>query len=164
MKRAGDHLVGEWVVVGGTVLPLLGIDHRTTTDIDVAMLSPSAPNHTLALMGIAEELGLPIESINQAAAYFLYKIDSFQSHLIVLHRGKKSTFYRPDIHLFFQLKLSRFSESDLRDCIVYLEFTKRSKEPFAPENLLKLVKKEKKKTTHTEKANRLEVLIQNLKG
>jgi hypothetical protein len=76
-------------------------------------------------MQIAEELGLPIESINQTAAYFLPKIPRFREHLLLLHRGKKTTIFRPDVYLYIHLKLARLSETDLKDCEVYLKSAKK---------------------------------------
>ena len=49
--KALQILEGEWVVIGGTVLLILGIDGRVTTDIDV--VSVRSKNHeqqTLRLM------------------------------------------------------------------------------------------------------------------
>ena len=41
LKIAGIELSGEWVLMGGTVLPLLGVDYRTTVDIDfVSVYNP----------------------------------------------------------------------------------------------------------------------------
>ena len=35
LKRAGERLYGEWLLVGGTLLPAVGIDVRATVDIDL---------------------------------------------------------------------------------------------------------------------------------
>lgn len=39
LKRAGERLHGDWLLVGGTLLPAVGIDSRSTTDIDLVWQS-----------------------------------------------------------------------------------------------------------------------------
>ena len=34
VENPGQRLEGDWVVIGGNVLPLLGVEHRTTRDPD----------------------------------------------------------------------------------------------------------------------------------
>ena len=52
--QAGKTLEGEWILIGGTVLPLLGLDFRITTDIDLIPLNKKSNNEsTLALMKLA---------------------------------------------------------------------------------------------------------------
>lgn len=70
---AASKLEGDWILIGGSLLPLLGIEARTTTDIDFVNLNPrkSSNQDTLELMEIAESLKLPVEAINQAGAFFL---------------------------------------------------------------------------------------------
>ena len=69
LKLAGARLSGDWVLLGGTLLPALGVDHRVTIDIDLAHKDQDG-SQTLELMQIAEDLGLPVETINQAGAFF----------------------------------------------------------------------------------------------
>ncbi len=91
LKSVGDHLTGDWVIIGGTVLPLLGVDFRSTVDIDIVHLQREQSNQQLLeLMSLTEKLGLPIETINQAGALFLHRIPHFQEHLVSLHRGKEA--------------------------------------------------------------------------
>ena len=115
-------LEGEWILIGGTVLPVLGIDLRVTVDIDMVSLdSKSSNRNSLQLMEIAESLGMPVETINQAGAYFLSKIDDVRDHLILLEESKKCKIYHPDSYLFLKLKIARLSESDLEDCIAFIQ-------------------------------------------
>ncbi len=115
------NLEGEWVIIGGTVLTLLGIDERVTMDIDmVAINNKQSNSQSIKLMEIAESLGLPVEAINQAGEYFLSKVDGFQDHLILFAESKKCKIYRPDAYLFLKLKLARSSETDIRDCMAFL--------------------------------------------
>ena len=119
---AVNQLEGEWIIIGGTVLPLMGIDLRVTVDIDLINLAAKNSNsHALQLMEIAESLGLPVETINQAGAYFLSKIEDVRDHLVLFQSAKKCKIYRPDVFLFLQLKIARLSQSDLDDCIAFME-------------------------------------------
>lgn len=118
---AGDKLEGDWILMGGTVLPVLGIDYRVTTDIDLVAMGDATNEQSLALMEIADELGLPVETINQAGAYFLKKIPHFEEHKILIHAGKSARIFRPDTFLFLLLKTRRFSETDLTDCLAFLK-------------------------------------------
>ena len=126
LEKAVNKLSGEWIIIGGTVLPLLGIDHRVTLDIDIINLNfESSNNDSLKLMEIANELKLPIESINQAGAYYLSKIEDIAEHLVLLQQSKKCKIYRPDAYLFIKLKIERFSETDLEDCVQFIKNNKK---------------------------------------
>jgi hypothetical protein len=122
VEIASESLTGEWVIIGGTVMAVLGIEYRVTVDIDfVNLKNKSSNSDSLKLMGIAEQLGLPIESINQAGAYFLSKINDVQDHLVVIKETKSCKIYRPDVYLFVKLKLGRFTQTDLEDCLVMIQ-------------------------------------------
>lgn len=165
LKLAAERLRGGWALIGGTVLPALNVDHRATTDIDVVGLDNPTQADTLKLMQLAEDLGLPIESINQAGAHFLLKIPQYSRHLVPLRKGKSATIYRPDAWLYCRLKISRFSESDLADCVEYLKLLSRLKEPWDAAELRKLVLSEAKKAASSEeKTKRFERLLQAISG
>jgi hypothetical protein len=68
MMRAGDVLSGDWLIVGGSVLSILGIETRVTYDIDISPPANATQADTILLMDIAKELGLPVEAINTAAS------------------------------------------------------------------------------------------------
>ena len=125
LKMAGDRLSGDWILIGGCVLPVLGIDVRVTVDIDFIGKTPEQQTQMLELMNIVAELGLPVETINQAGAYYLTKIEGYDQHLCRLHKGKKATIYTPDLYLFLKLKLARFTESDYIDCLEYIDYSKK---------------------------------------
>ena len=133
-------LEGEWVIMGGTVLSLLGIDERVTMDIDMVPInSKNSNSQSIKLMEIAEGLGLPVEAINQAGEYFLSKVDGFQDHLILFAESKKCKIYRPDAYLFLKLKLARSSETDLSDCMAFLKHNQQEARTLKKE-LQKLIK------------------------
>ena len=73
-------------------------------------------------MELAESLGLPVDAINQAAAFFVEKCGYESSDLLVLKKGKHATIFRPSVNLFWRLKLGRLSESDALDCQHYLAY------------------------------------------
>jgi len=129
VELAGERLAGDWVVIGGMVLPLLGVTHRVTMDIDLAGPEDAASDQMLTLMRIAEELGLPVEAINQAGAYFLHRIEGWQDNLVEIHRGPQATIYLPDPTLFVLLKLSRLTESDSTDCLAMLDLARKKNTP-----------------------------------
>ncbi len=120
VARASERLTGDWVVFGGAVLPLLGIDLRVTLDIDVACLGTADQGQVVKLMEIAVELGLPVEAINQAGAFFLRDIAAWRDDLDVVARGSSATIHVPNATLYVLTKLERLSESDLADCVAIL--------------------------------------------
>jgi len=131
LTLAGDRLRGDWVLIGGMVLPLVGIEHRVTMDIDLA--GPEGNQQTLELLQLAAEIGLPPEAVNQAAGYFLHGIPGWADHLIRVRSGRTATFHRPDATLYLLLKVPRLSPTDLQDCLLYLDHARRAGEPFDAE-------------------------------
>lgn len=158
VKKSLTKLEGEWVIIGGTVLTLLGIDERVTTDIDLVPISFNDVNsQNLKLFEIAESLGLPVESINQAGEYFLSKIPDYKDHLILIDESKKCKLFRPDTYLFLKLKLARMSETDLLDCIAFVKFTKKEVNLFQKETE-RLVKDSLKKAPADKKDKILKII------
>lgn len=126
LKQAGEKLKGRWLLVGGTLLPALGVNLRSTVDIDFIGLGKAEAEQQLELMELAESLGLPVDTVNQAAAYFLKKVGHSPEDLIELYRGTSATIYRPTVELYWKLKVGRLSESDAEDCLEYFKFCKRA--------------------------------------
>lgn len=121
LEKAGDRLTGDWVIIGGSVLALVGAQYRVTNDIDLAGPEEATQKDNLLLMEIAEELGFPVETINQAGAFFLSKIPQWKKMIVLHHKGKKAAFYRPNATLYVLLKMPRLTESDLTDCLKLME-------------------------------------------
>ena len=113
-------------------------------------------------MKIAEDLGLPIESINQAGAHFLYKIPNYTKNLVLLYKGKRATIYRPNTMLFFQLKIPRLLESDFQDCFQFLRFAKKTKEKIDKKSIEKMLNQELKETHSYQKKEKLKHLLNML--
>lgn len=154
IHKAGEKLQGDWVLLGGSLIPFLGEFIRTTHDIDLAGFGTTEQSQTLKLLELSEDLGLPIEAINQAATFFLHKIPKWKEDLVVIHKGASATIYRPNASLYIILKLSRLSNSDLEDCLAMLKIAKNLEEKIDANRLLKAIKKHPNKD-NLELSNRL---------
>jgi hypothetical protein len=167
IKLAGEKLTGEWLLVGGTLLPAVGIDIRSTVDIDIVSLGGGGGDSQLKIMELAESLGLPVESVNQAASFFVKRAGYQKSDLIVLHKGKSATIFRPSLELYWKLKLARLSETDVQDCLEYFNFCKQVNDPISFAKLSQLLAAEKKSGVSNEKKvriNELTLLAQGNQG
>ena len=163
IEIAAHQLEGEWVVIGGTVLPLMNIDLRVTVDIDLVNLDAKNSNlNSLKLMEIAESMGLPVETINQSGAYFLSKIEDAQEHLVLFKESKKCKIYRPDVYLFLKLKLTRLSQSDFEDCVAFVKKNPDEVEKFKKQ--ISALFKSSLKNTSPEKRERLIRLMEAVGG
>lgn len=161
LKIAGDRLEGDWVILGGAVLPSCGINSRITVDIDIAGPASATQKDSLILMEISESLGLPVETINQAGAFYLQKIPDWEGSLIKIHQGKSATFFRPNTKLFLLLKTVRLSESDLQDCLQLLTHDRKHYEGINLKEISALLKKSLK-SAEAERAQRLQILLDSL--
>lgn len=159
VRQAADTVSGDWVVVGGTVLPLLGAGERATYDIDLVPVADASQSDVIRLMEIAEGLGLPVESVNQAGSFFLHRVAGFEEHLVLLHEGSKARILRPDPTLYVSLKVGRLSESDLEDCRAFIAFARSTRESLDRPRLVRLVRQEIRKAGSAPRRQRLEVLL-----
>ncbi len=161
LKKTSETLEGDWVLIGGALIQFLEIHERTTMDIDIVPLSQSRANEqTLNLMKLAENLQLPVEVINISAAFFLFKIKSYKDNLQVLYKGKKGVVYGPNLELFLRLKLNRLSETDLDDCLSYLQYTKKKKNVFSKKKIEAIIRAHR--TQNKNKKKRLQKLLESL--
>jgi hypothetical protein len=83
----------------------------------------------MALLGLAADLGLPVEALNSAADFFVERIPGWLDEIAVLRKGRRGTIYRPSPTLFLLLKIRRLSEEDLRDCSALLDKAARESLP-----------------------------------
>ncbi|MDB5036674.1 MAG: hypothetical protein JWQ35_202 [Bacteriovoracaceae bacterium] len=148
--------------MGGTVLPLLGIGSRLTEDIDFIGFDAKERSQNLELMEIAESLEIPVEAINQAAGFFLKKIDSWRQRLVLLHEGRSAKIFRPHLNLYLLLKIPRLSESDLDDCLHFIRYAKSIKELVDKKLILKAIRQKRKSSDSIQLLNRLELLENEL--
>ncbi|GJL52452.1 MAG: hypothetical protein NPIRA01_36790 [Nitrospirales bacterium] len=159
-ELASEKLSGEWILLGGSVLPYVGRSIRATVDIDLATTSLRGGEQQLKLMEIAESLSLPIEAVNTAAEFFVRKISGFEDNLVHMFSKDDFCVYRPNVNLFIQLKLPRLSESDLEDTLEFLRFAREIEERVDVRLLEKLISKELEKGDH--RMNRLKSLLEAL--
>lgn len=113
-------------------------------------------------MGIAESLGLPVESINHAGAYFLRKVPGFREHLVLLHKGPSVRIFRPEVELFIKLKLSRLSPSDLLDCIHFVKWANEHNEIWNGTAVTLAIKSELKRAQDGDRKTRLQELLKTV--
>lgn len=159
--KISNEVAGEWLIFGGSSLYLLGIDSRGTIDVDIASFQISTNEDTLKLMTIAESLNLPVETINQAGSFFLNKIENWQSRCQLFKKGKIGKVYIPSLDLYIGLKASRMSESDLSDCIAYLNWSENKKVQIdldpTIETLRKIIL-----SANPEQKKRIQILVERL--
>jgi hypothetical protein len=162
LELAAKELKGDWVVMGGTVMVLMGVNERFTVDIDLAGPKTATQADTLKLMTIAEKIGLAPEAINQAGAFFLNRIPRWEDNLVPILQTKHFSLSRPNSFLFLQLKIARLSESDLGDCLNMLKI-----EPLTPKQAQKLKTEINKALKNSKATNefkqRCHLLLKSLK-
>ncbi len=159
VQSVADKIVGDWVIIGGSLLPLLGIDSRFTEDIDIAANKEATQSDLLKLMDIAVELGLPVESVNQAASFFLYRIPNWEKDLLLLHQGKAGRILRPNATLYLLLKIERLTETDLLDCETMIQYASHQGESIDLDRLLPKIQAEIARSTHSPRGHRLRRLL-----
>ena len=140
LKNILEQIDCDWLIIGGSLLVLLRASERATTDIDICSLGELTNERRLQLMDIALQSGLPIEAINPAADFFLKQIPGWKESLILFKSGTNGNLYRPSIELYFKLKLNRSSQSDILDCISFLDWHKKNLIPYNREILFKILK------------------------
>jgi hypothetical protein len=134
IERVGEHLDGEWLVIGGAAAADWFAPARTTEDIDLIGLGGTQVER-FALMQFAADAGLPIEAVNSAADFFVRRVEGWRDQLVVLHRGSRATIYRPTATLFVLLKIARLSQTDLEDCLGLIAHCRATGEGIEPERL-----------------------------
>lgn len=164
LEVAETHLRGDWVLMGGALLPVLGREYRTTADIDLVPLGGDSNQNLGQTMELAERLGLPYEAINSAGAYFLAKIPEFEKHLVELSCGSETRILRPDVFLYVSLKISRLTDSDCEDCIQFIEFAKGCPDRDLLDVTRSSVKKAFESCEHAAKRKRLGKIIAAFPG
>ena len=110
-----ERLDGDWLLIGGAMAALWFEPRRTTEDVDILGLAGTSAER-LALFELADSLGLPVESMNSAADFFVHRIPDWRSQIVLFRAGTKGRVFRPTGTLFLLLKLRRLDERDLEDC------------------------------------------------
>lgn len=164
IEKAKERLEGDWLILGGSLIPLIDQSYRSTMDIDVVRLDGASNEDTLALMSIAQEVGLPVEAINMAAAFFVSKIESPKKKVIEIFHSEKMRIFRPTFYLYLELKSARLSESDLSDLLKYLSYTIEKKEPFLKEECFRLLEAQVPSDTNQERNKRRKKLLKAIQS
>jgi hypothetical protein len=120
VQAIADQLEGDWLLIGGALVALWLEPDRTTQDIDLIGMR-GEPSERYALLDFAARSGLPIESINSAADFFVQRIPGWREMVEVLRVGARGRILRPTTTLFLLLKMGRLSERDLADCLAAIE-------------------------------------------
>jgi hypothetical protein len=94
VQHVADRLDGDWLLVGGALVALWLDARRVTEDVDLVGIAGTGADR-LALLGLATDLGLPVEALNSAADYFVYRIPDWREHLPLLRTGKAGRIFRP---------------------------------------------------------------------
>lgn len=157
-----DEITGDWLVVGGALLGLLEKQERITMDIDICPIGEMTNDLRLELMNLAAKCGLPVEAINPAADFFIKQIPHWKTSIVLLKKGQRGAIYRPSIELYFKLKLARFSQTDLQDCLSFLRWHIENKTSFDNKNLLDLVKTESAKHSNANSATLVNAILKFL--
>lgn len=135
LEELGKRLTGDWVLIGGALVATWLSSRRTTEDIDLIGVQGTS-NERLQLMRAASALGLPIESVNSAADFFLRGIDDWQEQLVPFLVTEHARILRPSATLFLLLKIGRLSEQDLEDCVAMIERARQDNEPIDIQRVL----------------------------
>ena len=120
VHEIGERLEGDWLLIGGGLVALWIEPGRTTEDLHVVGMA-GCEDPRFALLQFADDLGLPVETLNSAADFFVDRIKGWEQDVELLHRGSVGRVFRPSATLFLLLKLGRLSAQDLSDCLLLLQ-------------------------------------------
>ncbi len=134
VSAVADRLEGDWLLIGGALVALWLSPRRVTEDVDLIGIADASAQRP-KLLSLAWDLGLPIETLNSAADFFVERIEGWRQEIAPLRKGSKGTIFRPTPTLFLLLKLARLSEQDLEDCLALLELADREGLPLDRQRL-----------------------------
>ncbi len=112
-------LRGEWIILGGGLLHILGISERETIDLDLVPAGEVTNSDQLQIMDIAEKNGFPPEVINFSAEFFFKKQHNWRNELVLIFDNENVKIYRPTARLFRILKEQRGTETDFADIKIF---------------------------------------------
>jgi predicted nucleotidyltransferase len=128
VQAVADRLVGDWLLIGGALVSLWLEPRRVTEDVDLVGIAHTGADR-LALLGLATELGLPVEALNSAADFFVYRIADWSEQIELFRQGHAGRIYRPSPTLLLLLKIGRLSDQDLGDCLALLKHVAANRLP-----------------------------------
>jgi hypothetical protein len=119
VQAVADRLPGDWLLIGGGLTALWLSPRRVTEDVDIVAIQGTGADR-LSLLGLANDLGLPVEALNSAADYFVYRVADWRAQVEPFRTGTTARIFRPSPTLFLLLKIRRLSGQDLDDCLALL--------------------------------------------
>jgi len=113
------NLNGDWILVGGGLLHVLGISDRETIDIDIVPVNEITNRDQLNIMDVAVKNGFPPEVINFSAEFFLKRENNWENELVLIYENDNVRVFRPSRKLFRKMKEQRGTETDLIDIAIF---------------------------------------------
>jgi len=113
-----NHLGGDWLLTGGSLVRLKFDVSRGTEDVDIVRMShPDLSDEASRekLFSWLIDKGLGPEWVNTAVEPFVKEILNWKNEVVEIYSGSKGKVFRPNITLFVYLKLRRGTEIDLED-------------------------------------------------
>jgi hypothetical protein len=129
VQSIADRLPGDWLLIGGGLAALWFDARRVTEDVDIVGIEGTGADR-LSLLGLAHDLGLPVEALNSAADFFVHRIADWRDQIEPFRVGRSGRIFRPTPTLFVLLKLRRLTTRDLDDCLHLLERCRTEALPF----------------------------------
>jgi hypothetical protein len=87
VQNVSDRLPGDWLLIGGGLAALWFDARRVTEDVDLVGIEGTGADR-LSLLGLAHDLGLPVESVNSAADFFVHRIPDWREQLQLFRVGR----------------------------------------------------------------------------
>src|SRR3954447_4367917 len=99
VQSVSDRLAGDWLLIGGGLAALWFDARRVTEDVDLIGIEGTGADR-LSLLGLAQDLGLPVEALNSAADFFVHRIADWRDQMEILRVGRAGRIFRPTPTLF----------------------------------------------------------------
>lgn len=113
------NLQGDWILVGGGLLHVLGISERETIDIDLVPVNEITNRDQLNIMNVAVNNGYPPEVINFSAEFFVKRDSNWENEMVLLYENDNVRIFRPSKKFFRKMKEQRGTETDLLDIEIF---------------------------------------------
>lgn len=113
------NLQGDWILLGGGLLHVLGISERETIDIDLVPVNEITNRDQLNIMNVAVNNGYPPEVINFSAEFFVKRDSNWENEMVLLYENDNVRIFRPSKKFFRKMKEQRGTETDLLDIEIF---------------------------------------------
>lgn len=160
VQLVSDEMQGDWAVCSSVILPLINASTVVHSDIDIALPAAFETQDIMRLMGIAERLAWPVETVQFHATHYVQSIPEWRRQLLPLRKTKNCAVYRADVNLFIGMHVRRLTEADLTDCLDYLSYALREGEEIREEYLSQVIRRHLSKAdSGSGRSDRLEALL-----